>query len=502
MGEEQNAPLRIVATKDGVRVREAPVNGKPIGQANTDDILEVLEDAGAARAKIGTEGQWIQVRTPEGTTGYVAGQLMKLYGESAAPAAPPKTEPVREAPPAAPAISSDLLRVQPTSALNLREAGSTAAAILDRLSGYDILEVLETASTAQAKIGQKDQWLRVRKADGTEGFVVAQYVRAFSGAALVYPLGARNLTGMNLDRTHALGRPAPDLLKGIGWIRVKFNVSLDDSRAPDDPRRYGNTDIDAAFNRTKAFIEPYVRAGMKVCMVFTHQLFGEGAGYDWNAMGGRWDEFIPKYADFARRAAQKWLNTGLVHVYQVWNEQDTELGKGRAAVPIGARDYANMLAQTIRAIRSVDRTTPIITGGHTRGPGQGSDYARATIAALPGDVRPDGIASHPYGRGVRGNAYSNFGALQEELDAYLAALPGKALWFTEWGALGFQYNDSVCGAIADYAAGFMNIIKNQYVGKVAAAMWYAWADSMDDGYGLVDRSGKPRDPLYSRFLKF
>jgi hypothetical protein len=161
-----------------------------------------------------------------------------------------------------------------------------------------------------------------------------------------------------------------------------------------------------------------------------------------------------------------------------------------------------MMTQTIRAIRGVDKTTPIITGGHVGGPDSGGVYARETLAAMPGDVRPDGIASHPYGRGVQGHKFSPFGPLEEEIRKYAAVLPGKPVWFTEWGVLDFQDNMSVVNDVADYATGFMNIAKKQFAGTVAAAIWYAWADGMDNGYGLVGRNDQPKQPLYQKFLGF
>lgn len=504
--------LRLEVTENGVRVRQAPVNGKPIGQCNKGDIVDVLDDAAQTRMKVGKKGEWIKVRKQDSTEGYVSAGFLKLVEEATAASAPPTSaKPAETAAPAAtpaaaPAPAAPTLtpaakpaaRVQPTTTLNLRQEANTTATVLTKLGGFDILDILDDAAAAQAKIGQKDQWIKVKTQAGQEGYVSAQYVQSFTGEIPQYVMGARNLTGMNLDRNHPQGKPAPDLMKGIGWIRVKFNISFN----PDNGT-YGNTDVDAAYNRTKSFIEPYVRAGMKVCMVFTHQLFGEGAGYYWPGMDtNRWNDFIPKFADYARRAAQKFVGSGLVHVYQVWNEQDTRPQDARAAVPIPAGDYANMLAQTIRAIRSVDKNTLIITGGHTRGPGEGGEYARKTIAALPGDARPDGIAAHPYGRGVRGHQFSNWGPLSDEINAYKDLLPGKPIWFTEWGVLDRQFNDAVATPAADYAAGFIGIVKSpEYANKIAAAMWYAWADGMDNGYGLVNASGQPREPLYSRFLK-
>jgi hypothetical protein len=371
-----------------------------------------------------------------------------------------------------------------------------------RVGKTDVLESLESIDATKAKLGVEGQWLNVRKYDGSAaGYIAAQFIGAYTGpipppAPQPVPVPTGSITGMNLDMNNRLGHPSPDRLKGIGWIRVKFNVSYN----PDN-KTYGNTDVNAAFNRMKPFLEPYVKAGIKVLVVFTHQLYGEGAGYNWQQMDtGRWNDLIPKYADFAKRAAALLSNAGLVHAYQIWNEQDTPPAVARAAVPVPAAVYGNMLTQAIRAIRSVDTKTPIITGGHASGPDSASVYMRTALANMPSDVRPDGIASHPYGRGPAGNPFSNFGTLEEDIQKFSAILPGKPVWITEWGVLDRQGNLSVVNGVTDYASGFVNIIKSKFPNKVAAAIWYAWADGMDNGYGLVDTNDQPKSPLYSKFL--
>jgi hypothetical protein len=32
-------------------------------------------------------------------------------------------------------------------------------------------------------------------------------------------------------------------------------------------------------------------------------------------------------------------------------------------------------------------------------------------------------------------------------------------------------------------------------------IWYAWAQGMDNGYGLVDGNGNPRPPLTEKYLR-
>lgn len=163
------------------------------------------------------------------------------------------------------------------------------------------------------------------------------------------------------------------------------------------------------------------------------------------------------------------------------------------------RHYALLLAEAISAVRSADSEVVVISGGHTRGPQEGSRYARATINAMPAGVLPDGIAFHPYGRGTRpGTRYANWGHIEEELAAYVSILPDRPVWITEWGALDKEGDNPA--DLAQYAQEFIDYINQRYPGRVAAAIWYAWAMGMHNGYGLVGRDDRPLNPLYQRFL--
>jgi hypothetical protein len=365
--------------------------------------------------------------------------------------------------------------------------------ILGQISTGGVAEIIEPAEEARKKIGVTGQWLNIRTLYGLSGFSAAQFFKLYDGPI---PPPMADITGVNLDMFNPLGRPSADRLKDLGWIRVKFNVSFN----PDN-NTYGNTDIMATFNRYRPYLKPYADVGIKVVMILNHQLFGEGQGYVWPEMTtDRWNDLIPKFADFAKQSAALFAGLGFIHCYQIWNEQDTDPAVARAAVPIPAKDYANMLTQTIRAIRSVDSRTPIITGGHVSGPDKGSAYARSTLSFMPSDVRPDGIASHPYGRGPKDHPYSIFGPLDDEILKYGAVMPGKPVWLTEWGVLDRVGDLSIVNDVTSYANGFVNLIKSRFPTQVAAAIWYAWADGMDNGYGLVGRDDKPKQPLYQQFL--
>ncbi|MEZ4667651.1 MAG: M23 family metallopeptidase [Anaerolineae bacterium] len=376
-------------------------------------VAGTVVSAGAAGRIVAASGNTVQITSGNFTVAYsnlrnlsvAIGQDVTSgtkIGESAGPdilvsifqaidptptlAAAPVPTPVTPEPAPTPGKPANKLYLVPTlNNLRVREKPVSGNPI-GMVSTDDILEVLEPIDAARPKVGVDGEWINIKNQYGLTGFSAAQYLKEYPGPfPIPAPLPAlTGVTGMNLDMYNPLGHPNPDRLKGIGWIRVKFNVSYN----PDN-NTYGNTDVNAAFNRVRPFIQPYAKAGIKVLMVFTHQLFGEGAGYHWPSMdSGRWNEFIPKYADYAKRTAALFAGLGLVSCYQIWNEQDTPPAVARAAVPIPAKDYANMLAQTIRAIRSVDSKTLLSRAATSAGLMQGLPMLGPRLPPCPGMCGP------------------------------------------------------------------------------------------------------------------
>ncbi|MDQ7027646.1 MAG: peptidoglycan DD-metalloendopeptidase family protein [Anaerolineae bacterium] len=380
------------------------------------------------------------------------------------------------------------LRVRPTATgLRVRSV-PVDGDIVGTLNPWDMVIPKESHDRVLQKMGVEGQWLRVRTPEGKNGYTAAWFLEATVFEP--FALGV-NPVGVNLDARHPLGTPDASRLGGIGWVRFGYNVS----------NSTGSEDIQAAYNRYAPLAEQYVRAGYKVVFTTSHQTYGEAKGFPpWPQMNdSNWLALIDHFADMMARIAQQWAGKGLVHCWQVWNEQDAPIG-ALASVPMTATNYGRMLQKVVPAIKNADNSVLLVTGGHTSGPGKGAPYARQAISMLNASKRIDGIAFHPYGRGtdIR-SPYAQFGHIDESIRAFSAVLPDKPVWITEWGVLD-RPNDNPQD-IANYATNFISHLKANYPGRIACMIWYAWAQGMHNGFGLVDGNNQPRPLLTERFLQ-
>ena len=494
--------LKLKPGMDGTRVRETPVDGTVLLHISDKDIVTSLESDDVTLDNGGIEYKWLNIKTEDGVTGYVAAWLLEVEGgvpiKKEVPEAP-ATGSVSDYQSSSPTVieidGKTYVTVSPTeNNLRMRAEPATGKKV-GSVSKNDVLAALEDIGTVRDKIGVKDEWLYVQTLYGQKGYIAAWFVEPYTGE--IPEVGeipeAANITGVNLDIHHPLGKPDPSMLAGLGWVRLGYDVSAGK----------GSTDIDAAFNSYQPYIEKCVNAGLKVMLCFTHETYGEGRNeyWPWPSMTTeKWKDLTGYFTEMIGRIVKQYAGKNLVHAYQVWNEMDAPIGAA-ASVPMLAKDYAIILGATIKTIKAIDPTVAVITGGHTGGPGRGGQYAIDTIKALPSGVLPDGIAFHPYGRGVTQPAepYSIFGHIDDSMRAYQPILPGRPVWITEWGVLDRENDNSA--DILDYAEDMVQYIKSAYPGQVATMIWYAWAMSMHNGYGMVDRSANPIQPLNDGFRK-
>lgn len=383
-------------------------------------------------------------------------------------------------------------KVRPTTDnLRVRNVPSRRGKILGKVYSWDLLEPLEHHGRAIEKIGVMDKWIKVRSFSGIQGYTAAWYLGATTASEGVEALPGVNPVGVNLDVYHDIGKPEASRLGGLGWVRFGYNVS----------NFVGSQDIAAAMERYLPLVESYREAGYRVVFTTSHQTYGEAQSQFWSwpqMTDAKWDRLIKRFAEMMGDIAAQWAARDLVAAWQIWNEQDAPIG-AVASVPMSAENYTKMFTQAYRAIRSADSAVHIVTGGFTGGPQRGSAYARRLLRDLPDDVEPDGIAFHPYGRGLNDQPkYAIWGHIDESVWAYSSVLPNKPLWMTEWGVLDRPHDD--INHVTKYATDMVRHLKVNYPGKFAAIIWYAWAEGMHNGYGIVDRQGKPRPPLTERFL--
>src|SRR5262249_5195312 len=158
----------------------------------------------------------------------------------------------------------------------------TDFAILGKLNPFDRSETLEPHGRTLVKVGKEGEWIKLRSPQAIEGFVAAQFLVADESTGV----SALNMTGINLDLLHPLGKPAPERLKGVGWVRFPYSVSMG----------RGSTDLDAAYSFYAPYIDRYSKAGLKIILILTHQTYGEGQGYVWPNMDtGKWRDLTGKF---------------------------------------------------------------------------------------------------------------------------------------------------------------------------------------------------------------
>jgi len=161
--------LFLNPTTADLALRAGPdVNAALLRRLPVTASLKALEPGQAARAKLGVEGQWINVQTPEGEQGYVAAWFVRAaeaigpsFGLSDGMIAP-ENEVVSLV-----KTATDQLALRTDPAIN-------DANLILRLPVGVLLTVLEP--DANQKLGVEGQWLKVRDEAGHEGYVAAWYL--------------------------------------------------------------------------------------------------------------------------------------------------------------------------------------------------------------------------------------------------------------------------------------------------------------------------------------
>jgi hypothetical protein len=145
-----------------------------------------------------------------------------------------------------------------------------------------------------------------------------------------------------------------------------------------------------------------------------------------------------QFAAFVAAAAQRYAPQG-IHMWEIWNEPN--LGGSWPPAP-NAVAYSRILVAAARAIKAVDPTAIVISGGlagATTGPTTVAPTEfLATMCAAGAVSAVDGVGFHPYSfpvppsYDVAWNAWSQMVRVRGALVA--CGQPTKPIWATEYGA--------------------------------------------------------------------
>jgi hypothetical protein len=171
----------LYAAEDDLALRAEPsLSGYLLKRMLMGTELICLEPKNTAKAKIGVNGEWINVQDPNGDQGNVAAwYLSETRGQpvpSSGTQAPSGTPTIGNLPPGA-------LLFFPTAQLSLRNRPVTAPETLIRyVPPTEQLICIEPPQQAIPKVGVEGQWLRVKDSAGREGYVAAWFVRYAGGS--------------------------------------------------------------------------------------------------------------------------------------------------------------------------------------------------------------------------------------------------------------------------------------------------------------------------------
>ena len=202
----------IYAGEDDLSLRAEPsVGGYLWKRMLLGTELICLEPKSQARAKIGVQGQWIQVQDPKGEQGYVAAWYVSeqkgkpasssttvsvsSQGAVSAPGAAPKPGSAPAPKPATAPVPAGAMALYPTEELSFRsQPVISPETLIRRVPTTEQLISVEPVSQAIAKVGVKNQWIKVRDASKKEGYVAAWYVK-YSGGSTAQATASTPTTG-------------------------------------------------------------------------------------------------------------------------------------------------------------------------------------------------------------------------------------------------------------------------------------------------------------------
>jgi uncharacterized protein YgiM (DUF1202 family) len=146
----------IVYASEALSVRKGPsLNTSRVAIALPHEPLTALGDKRAALSRLGRQGEWLQVRLPDESKGYVAAWYVGIEAGLA---------------------PSEQLTVYPLQDMNMRQRPTVTSRLVQQLERGAPLTVHDDPVRARVLVGRYDEWLYVETEEGQRGWVAAWYV--------------------------------------------------------------------------------------------------------------------------------------------------------------------------------------------------------------------------------------------------------------------------------------------------------------------------------------
>ena len=152
---------------------------------------ELLLTEANAESKIGVQGQWVRVRTPQGQEGFAAAWYLEKVAAVTPPiVTPPAPSPVNDAPVSTPPVDSstpstptprpDPPKVQVIVKANgtyIYNAATASASVMTTEKAGARLTIVEPIDDARAKVGVKGKRINIKASNGQRGFIDGDKVK-------------------------------------------------------------------------------------------------------------------------------------------------------------------------------------------------------------------------------------------------------------------------------------------------------------------------------------
>ena len=189
--------MKLYVIEDDLALRAEPsLSGYLWKRMTAGSELLSLEDAASTKAKLGRQGQWMQVQDSTGQQGYTAAWYVSESKE-AQPSPPGSGSTTGKAP-----IPPGAMELLPTEEVAFRTQPVIASTtLIRRVPPTEKFISLEPSDQTIRKVGVTGQWLSVQDTNGKQGYIAAWYVKYASGSTAQEKVAARPPTDLNAPIT-------------------------------------------------------------------------------------------------------------------------------------------------------------------------------------------------------------------------------------------------------------------------------------------------------------